>query len=533
MPDFDEQPSRRVWVLTAAIVLLIAMIAVIVIASSSPSGQAGELSEPSIDLPANVPLPSLVNATQRWGLDQLDASNNADYMSGGAAFVDLDGNGAGELVIANGDVVVLTWVGDGFGAPISLGIDQATSVTTADLDGDGAPELLVGRSADDDSIVWGGAWFANRSAPDISSLVAPGQTGGLLAAELTGDGVLDIVRLGRGPDAAPDLVWQSNGVGARSFSAVELPVAGRASLAGEVFDADADGLVDIWITRDLGWANGPDSVFSRSGVATGAWTDVAEQLGADLEVDGMGVTIADLNGDGLLDGYVSDLGDNEVLLSGGTGAAYVPTIGTGAARIRPPSSGSEIISSSWASGPIDVNLDGVLDIVVVGGGFPGVDIRNKIADTQIAETEPPAVLLGVGDGTYVDVWPQLDLDVAVTARGMTIADVDGDGDDDIIIVEQPGGVTALENRTAGPAIGFVSDNCSGLGASLLVNTGVANYHVLFDRHAYASQHGHVVNVGVPVGTVSYQLRRPGLVPSAPEELVVAGSGRPAPLVLNC
>lgn len=529
MPDFEQQPSRRVWVLAAAIVLLIAVIAAVIVSSSAADGDAGQLSEAPLALPDNVPLPVLFDVTERWGLADIGGGNEADFMSGGATFVDLNADGAGELVIANGEVIVLSWLGDRFDAPVSLDIAEATSVTTADLDGDGAPDLLVGSSSDSDAIVWGGPWLSTATAPAISQLEAAGQTGGLIAAELTGDAALDIVRLGRGPDAAPDLVWQSSGP--RAFSATELPVLGRASLAGEVFDADGDGLTDIWITRDLGWVNGPDSVYSRTGVPGGPWTDVAEQLGADLEVDGMGITVADLNGDGELDSYVSDLGDNEVLLR--NGPEFVPTTGTGAARIRPPATTDDIVSSSWGSGAIDVNLDGVLDLVVAGGGFPGTDIRNKIDNTEIAETEPPAILLGLGDGTYVDVWEQLSLNVSVTARGMTLADIDGDGDDDIVIVKQLGGVVAIENRSRGPAIGFMAQGCDGLGASLVVNTGQAMYQVLIDRHGYASQHGPVINVGLPAGTVSYQVRRPGMVTAAPEEFVVAGSGRPAPLAVSC
>lgn len=194
------------WVLVAAVVLALAVIAAVVVSSSAADGDAGQLSEPPITLPESVPLPVLFDVTERWELAGIGGGNDADFMSGGATFVDLDADGAGELVIANGDVVVLSWLGDRFGEPISLGIAQATSVTTADLDGDGAPDLLVGSSSDTDAIVWGGPWLSTASAPAISQLEAVGQTGGLIAAELTGDAALDIVRLGRGPDAAPDLV---------------------------------------------------------------------------------------------------------------------------------------------------------------------------------------------------------------------------------------------------------------------------------------------------------------------------------------
>ena len=94
----------------------------------------------------------------------------------------------------------------------------------------------------------------------------------------------------------------------------------------------------------------------------------------------MGVTVTDLDGDARLDAYVSDLGDNEQLMRE-DGNRFAATYDTGAARIRPPGAPNEVISSSWASGATDLNLDGVLDIVVANGGFPTGNVRNKISDT--------------------------------------------------------------------------------------------------------------------------------------------------------
>jgi hypothetical protein len=71
-------------------------------------------------------------------------------------------------------------------------------------------------------------------------------------------------------------------------------------------------------------------------------------MGVALEIDGMGVTVADLTGDGTLDAYVSDVGENEFLAGGD--ARFTPWVDSGAARIRPPGTGDTIVSSSWGSG---------------------------------------------------------------------------------------------------------------------------------------------------------------------------------------
>jgi hypothetical protein len=94
------------------------------------------------------------------------------------------------------------------------------------------------------------------------------------------------------------------------------------------------------------------------------------------------------------------------------------TPGSGAARIRPSGAPQSTVSSSWASGVTDINLDGIADLVVVNGGFPDGGVRNKIPGTDVAVTEPPAIFVGIGEGRFVDAWPSLDLDLSITARGL-------------------------------------------------------------------------------------------------------------------
>ena len=83
-----------------------------------------------------------------------------------------------------------------------------------------------------------------------------------------------------------------------------------------------------------------------------------------------------------------------------------------------------VVSSSWASGAADFNLDGRLDLAVANGGFPGRDVVNKIPETQIVVDEAPAVFIGDGSGRFVDIWASFDIDTAFAARGMSVADLD-------------------------------------------------------------------------------------------------------------
>jgi hypothetical protein len=276
-------------------------------------------------------------------------------------------------------------------------------------------------------------------------------------------------------------------------------------------DVDGDGLLDVWVTRDLGWDSGGDSVYSRRGDPDGPWIDIAPELGVALEIDGMGLTVADLNGDLELDAYVSDLGNNEVLIRDGD--RFVSTRSTGAARIRPPGSDSSVVSSSWATGVIDLNLDGRLDLVVANGGSPDGGMSNKIPDTEVAVADPPALLIGVGNGQFVETWPDVNLPWTSASRGLTIGDIDNDGDDDIIFVAVDGSLTALENQMSG-----ASENasitirpeagCDSTGAIVTVLHSTGSYQAPLQRHTYGGAHAPAVVVGTPGRSVDVEVTWP-------------------------
>lgn len=494
-----------------AIIAVLAGVVAGVALRGGPTGDPGQLSEPAIELPAGVSLPELSDATGDWGLADFTMPAADDMMAGGVAVADLDGDLHNDLVIANGDVAVLRWSQEAnrFSAPQFLGVNNAVAAAATDVDRDGLPDILIATANDEDLVFWGGQWLAGDQLPVPTELPASGPSSGLLAGELSGDGLIDIVRLGRGTTDGPeaDILWVASPSDARAFTPRELPLADRFTLAGELVDVDADGLLDIWLTRDIGWARGGDSLLSRQGQPDGPWIDISEQVGVALRIDGMGITVADLNGDAVLDGYVSDLGDNEVLL-GEPGGGFVASIDTGAAHIRPVGAGDDVVSSTWGTGATDVNLDGVVDLIVASGGFPTGTVSNKIDGTQIAVAEPPAVLLGVGDGRFVNVWSQTGIDMEVVARGMAVADLDGDGDDDFVIADRRGPVHIVRNDSTKPSLAIsAGPGCPDLAGAIVSVSGENNTATswLLAPHGYASSHGAAIIVGGPpsfAGTVA-------------------------------
>jgi len=464
--------------------------------TSRADGDLGRLTDAVWSASSEVPDPEMSDATTAWALDDRPRPPaGLDELAGGLASVDLDLDGDLDLVVAQGSVDIYLWRTDGFATPRSLGISRATAVTAADVDRDGWPDLLVARNGEYDAVIWGGEWIGTGSPPgEPTELAGTQPSAGLIAAELSSGGALDIVRLGRGAEAH-DIVWTADPGEPRTFVPTPLGNGEGPTMAGEVADIDGDGLLDVWATRDVGWDLDPDSLYSRRGDPTGPWFDIAAELGADLAIDGMGVTIADLDGDGSLDAYVSDLGDNEVLLRDGD--QFVVAADTGAARIRPPGTATTIVSSSWASGATDINLDGRLDLVVANGGFASGKVRNKIPGTTVALIDPPAVLVGIGGGRYVDVWPRIGLRWDSASRGLTIADFDADGDDDYVFLSVDGSLDALRNVAAGSSVTIAPGaGCHPVGAVVTVDQGSISTRMLLGANTYNGAHSPAVVVGM-------------------------------------
>jgi len=505
----------RVAVLVVIVIFVLVAAIVVIGLLRQTNGDPGNLSEPLYARASDLPLPQLTDATDEWGLGHW-INTSRSQVSGGAALGDLDGDGLLDLVLAGGTVAIFFNEGSSFApataVPDGLG-GEMLSTAIADLDGDGLGEILLGPKEGDVLVIWGDTWTTARdfSLAETTTLPGGNQTTGFVTADFDEDGLLDIVRLASG-DSAEDVLFRQTRL--RIFEAVTLPSSDGRSLAAEIADVDGDGALDIWVTRDVGWQTGADSLYSRAD--DGTWEDVAPHLGVAMEIDGMGVTIADLNGDGVLDGYLSDIGENEFLI--GTGSGFTPGFGSGAARIRPPGSDQTVVSSSWASGATDINLDGNLDLIVVNGGFPFSNVENKIEGTRIEMDDPPAVFLGLGGGRYTDAWPLLGLGWKGPGRGLTMGDIDNDGDTDLVVTRLAAGPILYRNDSTGASITVrPAPGCPAQGAVVSVPTESGTVTQLLTTHSFLGSHAPGVVVGRPL-------------PEA--EIVVQWPGRPATVVLG-
>ena len=117
---------------------------------------------------------------------------------------------------------------------------------------------------------------------------------GMAAADLDGDGDLDLVLLGR----ADGLVglYENNGVGIFTNRSATSAIAATAAGAGvSAFDYDSDGDLDLYLAQK----NRASKLWRNDGALS--FTDVTRAAGLELTAPVTGTSVADYDGDGWLD----------------------------------------------------------------------------------------------------------------------------------------------------------------------------------------------------------------------------------------
>jgi hypothetical protein len=137
------------------------------------------------------------------------------------------------------------------------------------------------------------------------------------------------------------------------------------SMASIFFDYDNDGDDDLYLVHD---ANHSNILYERK---DGTYVDVSEVSGANIAADGMGVDIADINNDGCLDIYITNLFKNNLLLNNCDGTFSDIS----------SSAGVDDNGMGWGTTFIDFDNDGWVDIMVCNDSYfsdyPNVLYRNN------------------------------------------------------------------------------------------------------------------------------------------------------------
>lgn len=225
---------------------------------------------------------------------------------------DLDGDGRADLVVAASganSVLVFTQTATGaFNAPVAFTVGgDPQAVTVADLDGDGTLDIAVATAANTVSVlrqITLSPTFAPQIAVDYPTGVQPVA---IKAADLNGDGKLDLLTANWGAATSPGTQGLSVLLQAATAGTLQAPVhhtTGYRSAALAVGDLNGDGKVDVAVDNaGLPGDPGSVSVFMQDPATPGALLAPATYRGA---WGPMGVAIGDMDGDGLPDLVLAD-----------------------------------------------------------------------------------------------------------------------------------------------------------------------------------------------------------------------------------
>src|SRR5262249_43364975 len=246
----------------------------------------------------------------------------------------------------------------------------------------------------------------------------------------------------------------------------------------------------------------PNNLYRNRG--DGTFEDVAVEAGVAVDEAGrargaMGVAWADTkNGSGttLAIGNFS----NELKSLYWTNAGDVFLDESPRSGVGPTS----LLSLTFGLFFFDADLDGRLDLFLANGH---VEPTVQQVQKDVAYKQPPLLYLNRGDDRYA-IAASEGLAVPLVARGAAFADLDGDGDIDIVVVENGGPARVFVNR---------ADHPERAVRIRLVGTGKSNRDAVGAR-AKASIAGRLLSQQVTAGS-SYL--------SAPEKVLTFGLGSAA------
>ena len=328
-------------------------------------------------------------------------------------FGDWNGDGRWDVATANqgSDSVSLVLGAQGGGWVLpeaqfwsSAAIGLPYGLAVADVQGDGALDLLTGLSCSCFGESHLGV-FAGESAGGFNSPAGYPFTGthvrDLLAADFDGDGDVDaVVGAYSGSPTVLDTLSTLFNDGVGGFDAVQASVGSHDLRKLELSDLDLDGALDLVIASDNFFTNGAFSLLRGDGAGGFGAAHTVQLSGGQG-----GLVVAELDGDGLPDVAVGNADEQRVELYPGDGAG-----GVGAPSFLPLSAAPRALALA------DLDADGQFDLV---------------GSLQSLDPNGPSVfrLTNLGAGAFAG----LELSALGSAAELTVADVDGDSHQDVLL----------------------------------------------------------------------------------------------------
>jgi enediyne biosynthesis protein E4 len=427
---------------------------------------------------------------------------------GGVGINDLDNDGDLDIVLANhaGSNTIL-WNEGGLNfRRESMRHGDSRAVTIVDIDGDGQLDIIFSRTNRAPT------YWHNEGSGRFTQQFLNGVGKPLYAinwADLDNDGDLDLV--GATYDASlltdygQEFLTSGNGgvyyyENQDGYFQLNTLATNAQALALALVDLNNDNRLDIWVGNDFGV---PDEIWYRT--ETG-WQQIDPLT--IMSYSTMSLDFGDIDNDGHDEVFSTDmkpLADNstgETALRAIIDGINADPLPDGDPQVTAnvlqsvgnftdiaPRAGVEATGWSWSGKFGDLDQDGFLDLYVVNG-FIEVSTFAQLPNQELVEENQ--VFWNTGTGQFVPV-PDWGLGSTRSGRGMSMADLDGDGDLDVVVNNLRDAAELFENQLCeGQSLQVdllwpESNNTRAIGATLVLRTDrSSNYRDVKAASGYIS-----------------------------------------------
>ena len=441
---------------------------------------------------------------------------------------DLDNDGDIDIVLANLDgPSSILWNGGALTfTRQELAADNARAVNIVDFDGDGWLDLILSHPGNPPSLWLSSAASGTRTYTRAEGFGAWHVLNAIALADLDRDGDLDLV--GASYDGEIAEIYDGFVIGGGvavyenvdgKLHALEL-VRYAHALALLLTDLDGDGRLDILVGNDFEL---PDYAF--------LWTPDGfriQNVLPRMPRNTMSLDAADIDNDGRFELFSADMkpyaDDAATRAAWQTLSANYDALAPDDPQIeenillvgsvaegfenRAPEAGVDASGWSWSAKFADLDNDGLQDLYVVNGMYSEASFGH-LPDAELIEQNQ--VFHNQGGGSFRRA-PEWGLGSTAGGRGMSIADLDGDGDLDIVVNNLRAPAELLENRLCGGASLQVdllwpgSGNTHAIGSRLTLHASTGAYvRETRSSSGFLSGDPNRVHFGFPEGAELHRL----------------------------
>lgn len=186
------------------------------------------------------------------------------------------------------------------------------------------------------------------------------------------------------------------------------------SFGGVFTDFDNDNDLDLIINNDFGYKANHNYLLENQ-YPQKKFTYVEKDKSMDLRINAMGAATADINADGHLDYFISNIRFNRFMIYDSESKSYID---------KSEELGTQLFTISWGTNFADFDQDGDLDLFVANG-----DLNPNCVPMYNFYFENI-------DGTFKEKSYAVGLKDYGISRGSVVFDLENDGDLDLLVVAQ-------------------------------------------------------------------------------------------------